>query len=352
MSLWLYENGISEERAIRLDTGGKNGRIVEARMMPADRSYALGAIVSAQIVAISRQAGSGQASRATARLANGAIAHLQSVPTGLSEGSKLYCEIIRETLIENSGDHHRIKPVIIRHRADADKACAAPDLLSQLQAGDIPVENNLNPLTDRFADAGYYALLQEAQSGIVAFAGGALILSPTPGMTVIDVDGTDNALTLAKNAALAAAQAIVRHDIGGSIAIDFPTLETKADRNAVMAVFDEALSGEWAIPHERTAINGFGLMQVIRKRQRPSLIEQAAFAPHRFALMILLRRAQREANNGTRIHTGPYTLHISAEAAALLHMQPHWLKALARNIGHTVELSVQSALEPAAFSLS
>ena len=57
----------------------------------------------------------------------------------------------------------------------------------------------------------------------VGFTGGELRISPTPAMTLIDVDGYLPAQELAVLGASAAARAIRRLDIGGSIGIDFPT---------------------------------------------------------------------------------------------------------------------------------
>ena len=88
-------------------------------------------------------------------------------------------------------------------------------------------------------------------------------------MTLFDVDGPGATAALAVAAATAAAEAIVRHDIGGSIGIDFPTVTGKAERLAVAAAIDAALPQ----PFERTALNGFGFLQIVRPRPRASLPE-------------------------------------------------------------------------------
>src|SRR4029453_5525106 len=76
-------------------------------------------------------------------------------------------------------------------------------------------------------DAGWDDLIEEARSGTVLFERGELRIFATPAMTLIDVDGTDELDRLAIHAARKAASSLQRLSIGGSIGIDFPTLEGK-----------------------------------------------------------------------------------------------------------------------------
>ena len=78
------------------------------------------------------------------------------------------------------------------------------------------------PRTSSLDAAGWNDLLEEARGGIVRFAGGELRISPTPAMTLIDVDGHLPPDELAVVGASAAARAIRRLDIGGSIGVDLP----------------------------------------------------------------------------------------------------------------------------------
>src|SRR3546814_16145476 len=78
-------------------------------------------------------------------------------------------------------------------------------------------------------------------------------------MTLFDVDGAAPLLDLAIAGATATAVAIRRLDIGGSIGIDLPTLGGKAERQRVVEAIDATLP----LPFERTALNGFGFLQII-----------------------------------------------------------------------------------------
>ena len=66
---------------------------------------------------------------------------------------------------------------------------------------------------DRFEEAGWSELLEEAATGEIAFDGGALRMSLTPAMTLFDVDGSLPPAALAEAGAAAAARAIRRFGI-------------------------------------------------------------------------------------------------------------------------------------------
>ena len=77
---------------------------------------------------------------------------------------------------------------------------------------------------DRFEESGWSELIDEAIEGVIDFGGGELRMSLTPAMTLFDVDGFLPPAELAMAGAEAAALAIRRLDIGGSIGIDLPTI--------------------------------------------------------------------------------------------------------------------------------
>src|SRR3546814_16597401 len=84
-------------------------------------------------------------------------------------------------------------------------------------------------------------------------------------MLLIDIDGEGDPLALAKAGAAAAAHVVRCCDVGGSIGIDFPSLPGRAERQAIDALIDTLLPQ----PFERTAVNGFGFLQIVRRRERP-----------------------------------------------------------------------------------
>lgn len=317
---WLVEQGIGEDRTALID----KGQIVAARIRRHDNAPFVGAVVAGRLKK------NGQPFVLTD---DGQHIALAGPLNGLSDGAPCHVRITRERLGEGSGDHRRTKPPRGR-LVDDSAACDAPDLASTLAqdplSADCPVQMHLlapPPVPDQLAQSGWHDVLEQAASGIVPFDGGRLIISPTPGMTVIDIDGSmasgQSRTALAKTAAHHAALAILRLDIGGGVAIDFPSIEAKADRQAVAAAFDDAMAG----PFERTSINGFGLMQIVRRRARPSLVEQIQLAPARSALAALLRAAQKSA------HLAQMAMVLDAQAAAILEYHPQWLAQLQHNSG-------------------
>jgi hypothetical protein len=185
---------------------------------------------------------------------------------------------------------------------------------------------------DGLAEAGWDDLIEEARTGIIRFPGGELRVSPTPAMTLIDVDGYLAPEELAVVGASAAAQAIRRLDIGGSIGIDLPTAGSKAARLAAAAAIDEHLPQ----PFERTAVNGFGFIQIVRPRRRASLVELAQDHAS-FEARALLRRAALDQAGARRLVAHPAVI-------AILESRREWLDGLARQVGGAVSLRADAKL--------
>jgi ribonuclease G len=145
-------------------------------------------------------------------------------------------------------------------------------------------------------------------------------------MTLIDVDGNLPPDELAIIGAAAAARTIRRLGIGGSIGIDLPTAARKSSRLAAAERIDAFLPQ----PFERTAVNGFGFVQIVRPRRGASLPEIWSDAPAAEARALLRRAALARP--------GPVTLVAHPAVIAVLRARPLWLDSLARQVGGDVRL--------------
>lgn len=314
MAEWLVEKGIGETRAALVESGA----ILEARV-ELDDAVPAGTVVEARLTS------TGVAGRnAIARSADGTEYLLPHAPRGVSEGTLLPIEVTREKL---PGAETWKRPL---GRATEQRR-SAPLPISERLGG--PVRELVFPgARDELGDAGWEDLAEQAASGLVAFAGGMLRISLTPAMTLIDVDGSLPPAELAIAGAAAVARAIRRLDIGGSIGVDLPTVAGKAQRQAAAEAIDEHLPQ----PFERTAVNGFGFVQIVRPRTRASLLEiwSDRAAAHARAL---LRRA---ALSGS----GPRRLVAQPAVIAILEGRPGWVEALGRQLGGAVSLRADPAL--------
>ena len=321
MAEWLYEAGIGENRAALVE----GGRILEMQIeRDADAGPRVGAIRHARLT---RKAdGSG---RGLVTLDDGIAAQLQPVPGGLTEGASLMVEVIREALREGA----ETKPLRVKALAPEARPADGPDLRARLEATGLPVRT-LGGEGDLLETHGWSEALEEAASGIVTTSQVLLRIALTPAMTLIDVDGAGAPADVALAGARASAEAIRRFGIMGSIGIDLPTVADKAVRQAAAIAFDQILSQ----PFERTAVNGFGFLQIVRRRERASLIEMLQADPVLAAALALLRRAERTPGFGS------LTLQANPAVLARIENQPDWIDALARRLGAPVALRPDRAL--------
>ena len=309
MAEWVLDEGVGEHRAALID----GDTILEAAIDRLGDRLRVGAVVSAKL---GERIGSG----AWLSTALG-DAVLESAPRGLSQGRTLLVEIVREAIPEPG----RLKPARAR-ASDATGERAAPMLAERFPDARRPAAHEPDPLEQ----AGWSELIEQAETGEIAFPGGALRLSPTPAMALFDVDGAMAPAELAVLGARAAAQAVRRLAIGGSIGIDLPTLGSKAERAAAAQAIDDTLPP----PFERTAVNGFGFVQIVRPRPRASIPELVRADPALTAALALLRRAAWGH--------GPRTL--VAAPAVIDRLAPDWLGQLARRAGGAIALRAEPGL--------
>lgn len=295
MPEWIVEEGIGETRAALVE----GDEIVEARVRR-EGVVPAGTVLEAKLVAV--------APRVTVE-AGGEQFLLPRGVSGVSEGRHLIVEITREAL----GGAESWKRGLAR--VTEGEPHEAP-----------PIADGKPGTIDGWDD-----LVEEARSGTVRFEGGELRLQPTAAMTVIDVDGWLVPDKLAHMGAWAAARAVRRLDIGGPIGIDFPTLRDRGARREVDDILDSYLPK----PFEKTAMNGFGFVQIVRPRGRASLIELAADRAA-FEARTLLRAAGREIGS----------IRLAAHPSVIRTLEAHrdWLAQLGRKTGGTVSLRADPLL--------
>ena len=300
MPEWQVERGIGEERWVRI----AGGEITDA-LIHLDGVPRAGEQREVRIRAV----------RPQALATDGEFEFLLPGGAGKhSEGGRALIEVTREP-IPGAEPWKRPLGRVIEPGAPATALAGAS---VAFPAPDDPLES-----------AGWSDLLEEARSGLIDFPGGTLRVSVTPAMTLIDVDGVGRPEDLARNAARAAAAAIRRHAIGGSIGIDFPTVTGRELRQKIGELVDAGLEK----PFERTAVNGFGFLQIVRPRRGPSLFEMAADRPA-FEARALLRRAARQVGS----------IRLACHPAVAAALRPEWLGQLGRQVGGSVALREDARL--------
>lgn len=303
----LVEAAPGATRALVLD----GDTVVEAHIARADDPLPVGLIAPARLA--DRRQGVAVLAAVEAQLA--------PVPADWPEGQTRLVEVLRPARPDGVRDKQA------RVAAHDGPARPAPDLATRLATAGHAVTPVPAHGPDVLADSGWDTVVEEALSGRVEFPGGRLLVAPTPAMLVIDVDGTGDLARLAEAAARAVAALIRRHGIGGPVVVDFPSLGGRAPR----AVMDAILAETLPPPFERTAMNGFGLVQIIRPRRQLSLIENVRQPG--FAALELLRRAQRLV--------GPVQIEAQASVIDWLAAHPALIADCARLTGGTLALQAR-----------
>lgn len=303
MPEWWIERGIGESRLALID----RGRIVEARILR-DEVIAAGTVIEGRLKSVGRNA---------LIIAEKREYLLPKGAPGSTEGATVRIEVTREAL----GGPEPWKRPLARVTDLSPRAAALPD------SRDLQFPSS----SDELEGAGWPDLLDEARTGVIAFPGGELRVSVTPAMTLIDVDGHLPPSELAIAGARAAALAIRRHGVGGSIGIDLPTVDGKASRLAAAEAIDEHLPK----PFERTAVNGFGFLQIVRPRAHASLFE-LALDRAQFEARALLRRAARSV--------GAIRLAAHPAVVAAIQARPDWADALSRQVGGAITLRTDASI--------
>lgn len=315
----IYERGIGEDRAVVM----AGDRLIEAHIeRPGVR---VGDVWDTRLLRVVN-------GRGVVALAD-EQAELAAAPTGVAEGGLVRVAVTREGL-PGFGRGKPARVEVVRQAAGTPgRVRAGPDLRERLAARGLDITDTVAHGPDLLADAGWFETIEEATlRDPIGFPGGALSIDRTEAMVVIDVDGHLPPAELALASARAAGAAIRRLGIGGSTVIDFPTVGDRDVRKRVGEELDAVLPA----PFERTAMNGFGLVQIVRPRTYRSLIEQVAADKPGAEALRLLRIAERAGGAGTT------TISALALIIRWLEERPHLVDELRRRTGRPVELRVDA----------
>ena len=307
MAEWLVEEGIGEDRALLID----NGQVLAARHM-IHGAPVVGSFYPGQLV--SRASGS---VRGTVRTNADFDVLVDKLPRECTEGSQVLVKLTRAPIAERGRlklAQGRVAERATREETEGEGWSARP--------------------VSNFKPGLWEEVWHAASTGRIELPGGEVLCCVTPAMTVIDVDGDLRPRDLALAAIPAIATALRWFAIGGSVGIDFPTLEAKADRVAV----DEALAAalaDW--PHQRTAMNGFGFVQLVARLEGPSLLHKFASSRVGMCARFALRCAERASGHGG-------ALLLTVHPALKARLSEGWLADLARRTGREVRIETDPGL--------
>jgi hypothetical protein len=248
------------------------------------------------------------------------LGHLDNHP-----GTRLPVRVIRAPIPEPG----QIKPAhVVAWRGPADEPPHAwPDAV------------DIRDFPDTLAVDDY---LEKAETGYFPFSHGVISLERTRAGTIIDVDGSADPLDLNLSAATKIAQLLRLYRIGGMVMIDFVGLGNRQQRQTLDIHFQTMLSQD-PRSFERTAMNGYGTVQVVRARTGPSVIDQMCGTRRNQAstetqALKLLAVAARS------VGAGPRTLTASPLIVAQLKNWPEALRDVMQSLGSPVRLVSDSAV--------
>ena len=306
MAEWLIEKGIGEDRALLVE----NDQVLAARL------HWTGELLAGQFIHAKLASKPSGSRRGVALDGKGREILLDRLPPDATEGSEVKVQIIRA-------------PINERGRLKRAQGRLAQNSNAQSEPGVFETGKQVH----RFQSGQWEDVWSSAWDNELSFPGGNLLLSVTPAMTVIDIDGELPPRELALAAVPALADALFRFDLGGSIGVDFPTLQAKSDRKAVDTALEAALS-DW--PHERTAMNGFGFVQLVARLEGPSLLHRMASSRVGAAARMALRRAE--------LIDAPGALLLTVHPALKAKLKPEWLEELSRRTGREVQVETDPSL--------
>ncbi|MEL7190342.1 MAG: ribonuclease [Pseudomonadota bacterium] len=306
---WHIENGIGETRALLVE----NGKPLAAKLWWDGEVYC-NQVTTAKLIA--KQS---RSRRGTAQIESGAEILVDKLPRELTEGKHFSVRISRAAIAERG----RYKRAQGRYASESEIAHEQAHPFADLDAKHVSA-----------FDSGLWEdVWSSASAGSLVFPGGGIVISATPAMTLIDVDCSwpEEAY---HNAIPTIARALRWFDIGGNVGIDFPTIIDKQDRKA----YDNRLAkrlADW--PHESTAMNGFGFVQLVARLEGPSLL-------HRFASSRTGMCARYALRVGERAQGAGPTLLLTVHPALKSKLKAEWIDELAMRTGKQVRIETDPSL--------
>lgn len=175
------------------------------------------------------------------------------------DGARVQFEVTREAIAEPG----RIKPPEILL---CDSGAARPSQKDAVWEARLMLLGETS-VPASIAEGFDIAIASQSQVGDVTVS-----FQRTKAGLVFDVDGIGNAIEINQIAAKEIARLLRLYQVGAMVMIDFVSMESKTQRTQIAEIFDTASAVD-PRPFERTAINGYGMMQVVRARPRPSVLD-------------------------------------------------------------------------------
>lgn len=217
--------------------------------------------------------------------------------TNALEGARVMFEVTREAISEPG----RIKPPEIMLRDSLDETLIGKDALWDARLASLGQSAINASITEGFD----VAIAGQSQLGDVTIS-----FQRTKAGLVFDIDGIGDAFAINMVAAREVARLLRLYQVGAMVLIDFVSMESKAQRTQIAEAFDAASVLD-PRSSERTAINGYGMMQVVRARPRPSVLDQlfgtriAALSDETQAYWLLRAVAQSSGFGARTVTTRP-----------------------------------------------
>jgi ribonuclease G len=208
--------------------------------------------------------------------------------------------------------------------------------------------NEADPVFEAF---GVEAALEAALETRVALpSGGVVTIEQTEALCAIDVDtakhtdGKNVALGANLEAAAEIGRQLRLRGIGGIIVMDFVTMTRNDHRRRVIEALRASLGGD----RHAVAPGGFsklGLVEMRRRRTRPSLAQVMGDGPRASALTVALAIARHGAHQARTAAPGPITIAAAADVAKVFGESLR--DRLAEATGRAVTVIAESAYDRA-----